>query len=101
MKIEKFNEFFSTNSDNILDISKLIEMTEMTNKSDLEEISKGDDYRKIVNFGKSIIPILLERNSIIWDKALSELTGGGLDPLKYSTSDRKEYWINWGIENGY
>jgi hypothetical protein len=89
MKIEKFNEFFSTNSDSILDISKLIEITEMTNKSDLEEISKGDDYRKIVNFGKSIIPILLERNSIIWDKALSELTGVGLDPLKYSTSDLK------------
>ena len=73
----------------------------MTNKSDLEEISKSDDYQKIINFGKSVIPILLNRNSIIWDRALSELTGDGLDPLEYSTSDRKEYWINWRIKNGY
>ena len=100
MKIEKFNEFVN-NPINNTEIIKLIEKTEMTNKSDLEEISKGENYRKVVNCGKSIIPILLERNSIIWDRALSELTGFGLDPLEYSTSERKQYWLNWSIENGY
>jgi len=96
MKIEKFNEFLNSPNNNV-EIIKLIEEVETCNKSDLEEISKGEKYRKVVNYGKNIIPILLERNSIIWDRALSELTGEGLNPLEYSTSERKIYWENWAI----
>lgn len=82
-------------------IIKLIEEAESTPSSDLEYISKRDQYRKVVNLGEKVIPYLLERNSIIWDRALSELALTGLNPLEYSTSERMEFWKNWKIENGY
>jgi hypothetical protein len=99
MKIEKFNEF--VNTENELIIYKLIEEGENTPSSDLEYISNRDPYREIVNMGSKVIPYLLERNSIIWDIALKEITGDGLSSHDHKTSERKEYWKKWGKENGY
>jgi hypothetical protein len=96
MKIEKFNEFINDG-----EIYTAIEKAESTPSSNLEEISKKENYRKVVNMGEKIIPYLLERNSIIWDIALKELTGDGLDSLYHTTSERLEYWQKWSHKNGY
>ena len=102
MKIEKFNEFVNNdkfiNEDELL---KLIEDADTTPFADLEKISQGESYIKVVSIGEKVIPYLLDRSLVIWDRALSEITGDGLDPLKYSSLERKQYWENWGITNGY
>ena len=97
-KIRKFNEFINNNQ---LLIEDLIKKAEHTNLSNLEAISKRESYVKLVEFGEEIIPYLLERNNIIWDIALSKITGCGLNPLDFNTSKRSEYWKKWAIENGY
>jgi len=95
MKIDKFNEFKNNNEF----ILTLIKNAEVTNKSDLVEISKSEEYREVVNLGKMVIPYLLENNLLIWDIALKELTGLGLDSEKYNTQERVEYWKKWKINN--
>jgi len=97
-KVNKFNEFI--NNDKLL-INNLIEESENTNLPDLEMISKKKSYRSIVQIGEKVIPYLLNRNNILWDNALSEITGQGLDPLKYNTKERMLYWKKWSKENGY
>lgn len=97
-KINKFNEFVDND---IVIINKLIEESENTNLPDLISISKRDSYRKVISYGKKVIPYLLERNIIIWDIALSELTGEGLSPLEYNTTERLNYWKKWKIDNEY
>ena len=94
--IRKINEFLNES-----EIISLIEKAESTPSSDLVNISKRKSYRDVVNLGKSVIPYLIERNSILWDIALRELTGDGLESENHSTSERIEYWKNWAIENGY
>jgi hypothetical protein len=94
--IKKINEFINESV-----IYSLIEKAERTPFSDLEYISKLSGYREVVNLGEVVIPYLLERNSIIWDIALRELTNTGLSPEEYSTSERVEFWNKWGLENGY
>jgi hypothetical protein len=94
--IRKINEFVGET-----EILSLIEKAESTPSSDLVNISKRKSYRDVVNLGKSIIPYLLERDSILWDIALRELTGDGLESENYSTSERIEYWKSWAIENIY
>lgn len=96
-RIEKFNEFLNNNSE----IIKIIEKLEITPLPDLQKISEQPLYGEIVKMGVNVIPILLKRDSIIWDIALSKITGEGLDPLKYTTSERKDFWKKWAIENGY
>jgi hypothetical protein len=96
-KINKYNEFIN-NEDYI---KLLIEKAEFTNKPDLVSISETENYRNIIKMGKKVIPLLLERNSIIWDIALKEITGDGISSLEYSTSERLKYWENWAKENGY
>jgi len=98
LKIDKFNEFVDIN--NLL-IQKLIEESENTNLPDLEMISNREPYRNVIKIGKAAIPYLLKRNNIIWDRALSELTGEGLSPLDYNTNERMKYWQKWSKENGY
>jgi len=98
MKVEKFNEFI--NNDEFI-ILKLIEESEMTNLPDLESISVRSPYRKIIEIGEKAIPFLIKRNSIVWDIALSEITGAGLNPLEHNTSERQEYWKKWATENVY
>lgn len=97
-KINKFNEF--VNNDELL-IKKLIEDAENTNLPDLEMISKRESYINIINIGKNVIPHLLKRNNIIWDRALCEITGNGLSSLDYNTTERLNYWKKWSAENGY
>ena len=98
MKINNYNEFI--NNDGII-IKNLIEESEKTNLPDLEMISKQKSYRELIKIGKKVIPYLLERNNILWDRALSEITGDGLNPLDYNVKERKEYWKNWAEKNGY
>lgn len=46
-----------------------------------------------------MIPYLIERNSFIWNRALSELTDEVLeDPTIYSSKNRTEYWKKWAEE---
>jgi len=97
-KINKFNEF--VNIDELL-IKKLIEESENTNLPDLEMISNRISYINIIKLGRKVIPYLLDRDNIIWDRALKEITGDGLDPLLYNTSERMNYWRKWKLENGY
>lgn len=94
--IKKINEFVNESL-----IYNLIEKAESTPSSDLEFISKRQSYRDVVELGEKVIPYLIERNSILWDIALKELTGDGLPSEKYTTSERVEFWINWGNKNGY
>lgn len=96
--MKKFNEFIDNE---LFIIKRLIEESENTNLPDLEMISQRESYRKIVSFGKKVIPYLLERNLIIWDRALSEITGDGLNPLEYNTTERLKYWKNWSEKNEY
>jgi len=96
-KLNKFNEFVS----NDMIILKMIEEAESTPSSDLEEISKRKSYKNVVSIGEKVIPYLLKRNLIIWDRGLSELTGVGLNSLEHNTSERKEYWEKWAKENGF
>jgi len=88
-KLSKYNEFIDND---VILIKKLIEESENTNLPDLVSISNREVYQKVISYGKKVIPYLLERNSIIWDIALSRITGDGLNPLKYNTSDRLKYW---------
>ena len=97
-KIEKFNEFINNNDDIIIN---MIVDNENTNLPDLISISERESYKKIIGLGKTVISYLLERNNIIWDNALSKITGYGLNPLKYNTKDRLIYWQKWAKENGY
>lgn len=94
--IKKINEFVNESN-----IYTLIEKAERTPFSDLDYISKLYEYREVVNLGESVIPFLLERNSIIWDIALKELTGCGLPSEEYTTTERVEFWNKWALENGY
>ena len=67
-RIEKFNEFI--NSSEIINKSEvisLIESAELTNSSDPILISKREQYRNVVKLGKSILPLLIERKSYIWN----------------------------------
>src|ERR1035437_10060809 len=97
-KITKFNEFVDNE---VLLIRQLIEQAECTNKPDLVSISQREPYRKVIEFGEKVIPILLERikNSPIWDIGLKELTGEGLNSLEFTTSERIEYWKKWAVNN--
>ena len=95
--INRFNEFV----DNSVYIKQLIDEGENTPSSDLEYISKREAYQKVISMGVKAIPYLLERNNIIWDIALSQITGIGLDSTEYDTNERKEFWVKWGKENGY
>jgi hypothetical protein len=97
-KINKYNEFLNNEE---LIIKQMIEECEWIPFGDLEEISKTKPYREVVKLGEKIIPYLLERDSVIWDRALSELTGCGLNPLEYDTIERREYWRKWAKENEY
>ena len=97
-KINKFNEF--VNNDELL-IKNLIQESENTNLPDLEMISKRNSYKEIIKMGEKVIPFLLERNNIIWDRALSDITGEGLNPLMYDTKERLSYWQKWSTKNGY
>ena len=80
-------------------IIKLIEKAEFTNLPDLELISQRESYKTVILLGKKVVPYLLERNLIIWDRALSEITGEGLNPMEYDTSERQEYWKNYKFDN--
>ena len=95
--LKNFNEFI--NNDHF--IKYLIEDSENTNLPDLELISNRESYQKIIKLGKKVIPYLLERNNIIWDIALSKITGEGLDPMNFDSKSRISYWQNWAKENGY
>jgi len=97
-KIIKYNEFIDNELSIILN---LIKESEDINLPDLELISQTESYRKVVSYGKKVIPLLLERNSIIWDRALSEITGNGLSPIDYNVKERLNYWKNWANQNGY
>ena len=97
-KINKYNEFIN-NEEQL--IYQLIEEAENTNSSDLEFISNRESYQNVIKIGEKVIPILLKRNLIIWDKGLSEITGEGLNSLEHDTSERKEFWKNWSKENGF
>ncbi len=94
--IKKINEFVDESL-----IYSLIERAESTPSSDLEFISKRESYRSVVNLGEKVIPYLIERNSIVWDIALKELTKSGLPSEDYTTTERVEYWKKWAIDNGY
>lgn len=95
--MKKFNEF--VNNDFL--INNLIEDAENSNLPDLKLISQRESYRNIIKIGNSVIPYLLKRNNIIWDNALSEITGEGLKSLDFDTKERMNYWKNWAIKNGY
>ena len=96
--IKIFKEYIN---DDFSLISKLIEDCENTNLPDLELISNKDSYQKIINLGEKVIPYLLNRNNIIWDRALSTITGKGLDPMKHDSKERVIYWQKWSQKNGY
>ena len=100
--IEKFNEFI--NVDNVL-IKELIRQGENTPSSDLYAISKREPYRKVISMGAEVTPYLLKRiyetNSPVWVNALCEIKGIKLDSTKLSSSERTNFWKNWGIENGH
>lgn len=95
--MKKFNEFV----DNDFLIKNLIEDAENSSLPDLKLISQRESYKNIIKIGKSTIPYLLERDNIIWDNALSEITGEGLNSLEFNTKERMNYWKNWAIKNGY
>lgn len=104
-KVNKYNEFI--NNEQML-IIKLIEEAEHTNSSNLEAISQREPYRKVVEFGEKVIPYLLERNIIMWNIALSELTGEKFEPYidevgfyHLDSNEVKEFWKKWASENGY
>lgn len=102
MEIEKFNEFI--NNDKFIDedeLLKLIEDADSTPFADLERIADGESYRKVVSMGKKVIPYLLERSLLIWDRGLTEITGEGLNPMEYPSYVREDYWKKWIIDNGY
>ena len=99
-RIEKFNEFI--NSSEIINKSEvinLIESAELTNSSDPILISKREKYRNVVKLGKSILPLLIERKSYIWNIALKEITG--VEPIGEKSSEITDFWVKWGKENGY
>ena|ERR1035437_9135383 len=108
-KINKFNEFI--NNDELL-IKHLIEDAEHTNKSDLISIANRESYKKVISMGEMIIPYLLERldhSGLIWDIALSKLTGVEHDLYKVdelnfyhlSPIDVSDFWKKWASENGF
>jgi hypothetical protein len=82
-------------------ITSLIKDASNTPSSDLLQIANSEPYKKVLNMGKRVIPYLLKDKLIIWDHALSELTGQGLCPHEYTTSERVDYWKKWGRENGH
>jgi hypothetical protein len=71
----------------------------MTNLPGLDLIAQRESYRKVVSMGKITIPYLLERNSILWNITLSELTG--CSTSSYISSEILDFWKNWAKENGY
>ena len=100
-KIDKFNEF--VNNEELI-IKKMIKEGENTPSGNLEEIAERQSYKDVVKLGKKVIPYLLERLEVtgpIWDRALTEITNDGLNPLEYNTTERVEYWKKWSIKNGY
>ena len=96
MSIIKMYEEFIDDNDDLL-IRELIKEGENTPSSNLEEIAEGEAYKKVINLGEKVIPHLLNRNSIIWDRALKQITGDGLNSLEYNTRERTEYWQNWAL----
>lgn len=99
--IEKFNEFLNNNYINEDELLKLIEDADTTPLADLDEIAQRESYRNVVSMGKKVIPYLLERSLLMWDRGLSEITGEGLNPLEYNSKLRVDYWKKWKIDNGY
>lgn len=100
--IERFNEFLNNNYIDEDVLFKLIEDAEHTNLADLEMIAQRESYRKVINYGKKVIPYLINRPGLlVWDRGLSELTSEGLNPLEYNSKIRVEYWKKWKIDNGY
>ena len=102
MKIKKINEF--VDNDTIIDtdiLMLLIEEADTTQLADLEEISKSESYRKVVSYGTSVLPYILNRSLLMWDRGLSEITGDGLDPLTNNSTIRVNYWKKWKEEHGY
>jgi hypothetical protein len=93
MKIDKFNEFVSS------EIYTLIEKSESTPLSDPIAISQRDSYKKLLSMGDKVLPYILERKSYIWNIALKELTG--VEPIGDKSSEIMEFWEKWSIENGY
>jgi hypothetical protein len=93
MKIEKFNEFVSS------EIYALIEKAENTPLSDPIAISQRDSYKKLVSMGDKVLPYILERKSYLWNIALKQLTG--VEPTGDKSSEIMDFWEKWSIENGY
>ena len=82
---------------NEISIQELIDRAECTNLSDLESIAKKEEYRQIIQLGEDVIPYLIKRNNILWDIALKEITGEGLNSFNFTTKERVDYWQNWYI----
>jgi hypothetical protein len=99
-RIEKFNEFIrSSEIINKSEVISLIESAELTNSSDPILISKREQYRNVVKLGKSVLSLLIERKSYIWNIALKEITG--VEPIGEKSSEITDFWVKWGKENGY
>ena len=101
MEIQKFNEFYNNN----IDVEKLIIDVEnyCANKSDLDVIAEHSSYKKIIKNGANSIYSLLEKidnGHVIWLRALSEIVGEKPDKMS-KTSDIRNFWKKWSIENGY
>ena len=94
--MKKFNELVNSN---VVIIADLMEKAEMTNLPDLESISQREPYKKIVKMGDKAIPFLLKDISIIWDKALTRITG--VESIGHTSDEISEFWKKWGKENGY
>lgn len=63
-------------------------------------------YLKIISFGESIIPILIDdmlKNNTIWHHALVDITGENpiREESKGVASKIVEDWNRWAVENNY
>ena len=101
-KVKKYNEFLDTNV--YIDIKKLIEEVnfECGNISDLNKIYSNSKYQKIIECGEKSIKFIFDDFKTMWIKALEDITNEKLyDDYSITTSEMKEIWKNWAIENGY
>lgn len=99
--MKKYNEFINNDTITINDLISKVKL-ECGNKSDLYQIYENINYQKIIKLGKKSIPYILENMSVIWIKALEEITKVKLyEEFSLSTQEMKDIWLKWAKENGY
>ena len=82
------------NKELIKRFNELADIVDLKNTSDLVRISEMKEYREIVNMGKVVIPLILERFRTRWEIALIQLIGINTR-ITYDMNYRMDFWKNY------